>query len=87
MKWKENRATYHNLKNTDSLNALTEIDHEKLWLPEVIYENTDQQETTRLGDNWEWKTRVIVKREGNSSFSGPDVLDETEIFKGCENRS
>ena len=42
LKWKENRATYQNLKNTDSLNALTEIDHEQLWLPEVIYENTDQ---------------------------------------------
>ena len=85
MKWKENRATYQNLKNTDSLNALTEIDHEQLWLPEVIYENTDQKETTRLGSNWEWKTRIIVKREGSSSLSGLDVLDETEIFMGSEN--
>ena len=65
LKWKENRATYHNLKKETTLNALT-IDHiDKLWLPRVIYANTDQKETTRLGDNWEWDTRLIVDRQGN----------------------
>ena len=85
MKWKENRATYHNLKSRDSLNALTKSDYENLWLPKVIYENTDQKETTRLGSIWEWETRVIVKKEGNSTFSGLDTLDETELFNGREN--
>ena len=85
MMWKENRVTYQNLKTRDSLNALKETDYENLWLPKVIYENTDQKETTRLGSNWEWETRVIVKRGGNSSLSGFDTLDETEIFTGLEN--
>ena len=68
--WKENRATYHNLKETDNLNALTQTEIETLWLPNVIYENTDQKETTRLGEfgNGEWETRVIVKKEGNSTL-------------------
>ena len=48
--WKDNRATFHNLKLSDSLNALTQEDIEQLWLPRVIYENTDQKETTRLGE-------------------------------------
>ena len=30
-------------------------------------------------------TRVIVRKEGNSTLSGLDTLDETEIFKGDEN--
>ena len=85
MRWKENRATYQNLKQRDSLNALTQNDFESLWLPKVIYENTDQKETTRLGSNWEWETRMIVKREGNSILSGPDTLDETDIYSGAEN--
>ena len=67
------------------MNALLETDFEQLWLPKVVYENTDQKETTRLGTIWEWETTVIVTREGNSTFSGPDVLDETEIFSGDEN--
>ena len=83
--WKENRITYHNLKVNDNLNALMQSDIETLWLPNVIYENTDQKETTRLGSNWEWKTSVIVKREGNSTLSGLDTVDETEIFAGREN--
>ena len=86
MMWRENRVSYHNLKERDSLNALSEEDYEKLWLPEVIYENTDQKESTRLGTAWEWKTRVIVKREGNLTRSGLETVDETEIFRGNENR-
>ena len=53
----------------------------------MIYENTDQKETTRLGEfgNGEWDTSVIVKKEGNSTLSGPDTLEETLIFNGHEN--
>ena len=83
--WKEIRATYHNLKIEDSLNALEETDIEQLWLPKVVYENTDQKETTRLGYFTEWETIVIVKREGNSTLSGLDAIDETEIFNGDNN--
>ena len=83
--WKENRATYQNLKIEDSLNALEESDFEQLWLPKVVYENTDQKETTRLGSNWEWETTMIVRREGSSTLSGLDVLDETELFSGENN--
>ena len=50
-----------------------------------MYTNTDQQETTRLGVDWEWSTSVLVKREGPFERSGYEVLDEIEIFKGNEN--
>ena len=85
MVWVDDRATYQHLKNRTSLNALQESDVEKLWLPEVIYENTDQKMTTRLGANWEWAIKLVVKREGNLTRSGLDTLDETEIFRGAEN--
>ena len=73
------------MKIEDSLNALEETDFEQLWLPKVVYENTDQKETTRLGYFTEWETTVIVKREGNSTLSGLDALDETELFSGDNN--
>ena len=85
LQWRDNRATYHNLKDNEALNALTKEDISALWTPEVIYENTDQKETTRVGATWEWKTSVLVKREGNFTRSGLDMVDETEIFKGSEN--
>ena len=85
MQWRENRAKYQNLKNDTSLNALTEDEIRKLWLPLVIYQNTDQKESTRLGVDWEWVTRVVVNKEGGFTRSGIDEVDEAEIFEGEEN--
>ena len=85
MKWRDNRLSFHNLKQETSLNALLESDFKKLWLPLVIYDNTDQKVTTRLGMEWEWSTSVMVTREGNFTRSGLDTLHEIEIFKGEEN--
>ena len=88
LNWKEKRATYKNLKKRDSLNALPRRDLDMLWLPEVVYENTDQKETTRLGEygKGEWKTKVVVRKEvENGTMSGLESVDETEIFKGSEN--
>ena len=85
LEWKENRASYHNLKNYFALNALSTEEINRLWLPLVIYTNTDQKESTRLGVDWEWSTNVVVQREGDFERSTPDVLDEIEIFKGVEN--
>ena len=48
----------------------------------MVFTNTDQQETTRLGENWEWTTDVVIQREGQFERSRYRVLDETEIFKG-----
>ena len=85
MKWKENRVRYLNLKSEASLNLLSEKDTRTLWLPLVIYQNTDQKESTRLGVAWEWMTRVMVNREGGFKRNGLEEIDEAEIFEGEEN--
>ena len=87
LEWQENRATYHNLKPEKSLNSLRTVDIDQLWLPRVVYENTDQQETTRLGEfgNGEWETRIVVNRQGNFTRTELNVVDEIEIFNGASN--
>ena len=85
LQWKENRVTYHNLKEETSLNALSNADISKLWLPLIIYDNTDQKDSTRLGWINEWLTRVSVDKEGPFSRSGINDVDEAEIFEGNEN--
>ena len=86
LQWKENRVKYLNLKKEASLNALTEEDIRKIWLPLIVYDNTDQKEVTRIGMDWEWATRVTVTREGNFTRSGIKEVDEAEIFEGAQNR-
>ena len=83
--WRENRVTYQNLKNESTNNMLTQEEVNMLWLPLVIYWNTDQEETTRLGENWEWKTGISVQREGIAKRNPLKYIDEAELFKGSEN--
>ena len=85
LKWKETRASYYNLKKHAILNILSEKNLEQLWLPELVYENTDQKDSTRIGNDWEWKTTVVVIREGNYSRGGASMVNEVEIFEGREN--
>ena len=65
LEWKDYRLTYSNLKDQLYLNTLTDDDIDKVWLPLVIYDNTDQKETTRLGWRTEWSTSVTIVKEGN----------------------
>ena len=65
LEWLDYRLSFNNLKEQTYLNALTEEDKRSIWLPIVVFDNTDQKETTRLGAEWEWSTSVIVTREGN----------------------
>ena len=87
LEWKEPRATYQNLKWDTSLNALNVTGMRGIWLPLVVYDNTDQKEVTRLGMDWEWITTVAVTREEESpERSRIEVVDEVEYFQGGKNR-
>ena len=83
LKWRDIRLTYMNLKTKSSLNALSDADISALWLPRVIYANTDQKKTTKVG--YEWDTIVTIIKEGNFTRSGLETVDETEMFQGDEN--
>ena len=86
LQWLEYRASYNNLKKNRYMNSFAQEDINKLWLPLLIYDNTDQKETTRLGENWEWSTNVFITREGKSVESSDEEVDERRIYKGAENR-
>ena len=84
LNWRENRAIYHNLKDETSLNALTDYEIYQIWLPYVIYANTDMKEAVRLEDGLD--TTIVVTREGNFTRNGNGEVDEIEIFEGKENK-
>jgi hypothetical protein len=80
LSWKENRATYNNLKQKTALNALTKEDISMLWLPYVIYDNTDMKEAVQLEVGL--KTTMVINREGSFISSGVEHVDEIETFQG-----
>ena len=79
LEWFENRFTYNNLKTETAMNVLNSEQQSTIWLPLVIFYNTDQKETTRLGMINEWSTEVNVVRRGNFTRIGLDSADEVEI--------
>ena len=83
LEWKENRAKYNNLKIKRSLNAFTDTEINTIWLPYVIYANTDMKEAVQLEDGLD--TTIVVNREGNFTRSGVEEVDETEVFDGKDN--
>jgi hypothetical protein len=87
LEWKEtSRLIYHNLQKRTSLNVINDEDVGKLWLPKVIYVNTDQKETTRLGEGGEWSTTLTVTREQDTpERSSTAKVDEIEIYHGDNN--
>ena len=87
LEWRENRARYHNLKVKTNLNALTDANIRSLWLPYVLYSNTDMKEAVQLDDGVPpTRTTILVAREGKFIRSDFDVTDEIEIFEGKDNR-
>ena len=85
LRWQENRVTFQNLKHDSTNNMLSQEEVSELWLPRVIYWNTDQEETTRLGAEGEWSTDILVEREGGAKRNSMTDIDEAEIFQGIEN--
>ena len=82
MEWFDYRISYHNLKHARSSNALSSDEVDRLWIPLVIYENTEHNEGTKATDD----TEVTITREGTFHESEKDNVDEINIFSGRDNR-
>ena len=83
MSWYENRVNYHNLKIDDTLNSLSDADLQDLWIPYIIFQNTDNNEAVTIDGI---RSTAFVTRESSFERSTFDVADEIEIFKGSENK-
>ena len=74
LEWNDTRVRYHNLKNESIRNKLSLEEVEELWLPYIIYKNTDDTETTKLGDDW--TTDVMVNRTYENTFPRGEGWEE-----------
>ena len=52
-----------------------------IWIPYIIFQNTDDDEAVKvdaLTEDGTMRTEVSIKRENNFTRSGPEVADEVE---------
>ena len=76
------RLKYHNLKTERSNNLLSRSEIDNLWIPFVVFSNTENSEATKGDDDSE----VTVTKEGDYTESSLDVMEEINIFEGSDNK-
>ena len=80
--WFDKRLTYWNLKLSRYANALSMDEKGSIWLPILVFTNTDHNEVT-AGDA---DSEVTITRESDFVRSEPNVVEEINIFDGRTNR-
>ena len=89
------RIKYLNLKNTRSQNALSLEDVHRLWIPFLIFDNTEKNEATKVQSIFfldphfaqgTEDTELTLTREGDYIGSTDDNVEEINIFEGQFNR-
>ena len=82
LEWYDYRLTYWNLKRRRSANRLTEEEFEKIWMPYLIFKNTEKNEATVK----DAEAEITLTREGNFTRSDDSIIEEINIFNGIENK-
>ena len=82
LEWFDFRVKYYNLKKDRSSNAMSTEEVERLWIPFLVFENTDHSEATEGTKD----TELTLTREGEYITSDMDQVEEINIFEGQFNR-
>ena len=82
LNWFDYRLIYHNLKDSRMANSPTREEVEQLWIPSVIFDNTEHNDVMTLDS----LAKVTISKEGTSTPSDVTSVDEIDIFDGSENK-
>ena len=81
--WFDRRLSFNNLKLLPEMNILSPEDRDKIWVPNLIFDNTDSNEEAKYDKKSYIK--VIPSKTFGYMIADYDVRDNTYIFDGEEN--
>ncbi|CAM6054349.1 unnamed protein product [Sphagnum tenellum] len=79
--WRDKRLTMVDLKKDQDLNTLTPEFRNKIWIPEIVFYNT-QEKLESLNDE---KAFATIRRNASYQMSPKQQLQNAYFFKGEEN--
>ena len=79
--WHDSRLIYYNLKNDTGLNALSPEEKQQLWIPVLIFDNTENKLSTVVDED----STIVVNKRGNYTLSTMENVENRQFFKGDEN--
>ena len=81
MEWFESRLKFKNLKDDITLNGFLPNENQEIWVPELIFSNTEEKPTTIVDQ----KTSIKARKLGEFKLSKSDENENIRYFKGTEN--
>ena len=81
MKWLESRLRFKNLNEETSFNTLLPNENTEIWVPELVFLNTDKETTTKV----DARTTINIEKRGQFVLSKSFELENIYYYKGEEN--
>ena len=81
LKWFESRVRFKNLKEDIDLNNFLPSENTEIWVPELIFENTEEKPSTTSDE----KTSIKVEKRGKFKASEISENQNIQYFAGSEN--
>ena len=81
LSWSDQRLNFNNLNREMFLNLPNAWEKHKIWIPVLIFENTETNYETLLDP----QARIYVNRSGNYTLSSEFETEEIAKYKGSEN--
>ena len=79
--WFDSRMTFNNLNKETGLNALSPKEKNMIWLPELVFLNTEQRPKVTLDE----ETQIIVDRQSSFQLSPITELENVQVYSGSKN--
>ena len=76
------RLTFFNLKEDTGLNALSPTEKQDIWVPELVFPNTENRLGTLVDDD----SSVTVEKKGNYTRSDISDVENRQFYTGEENK-
>ena len=80
--WYDDRLTWNDLNDDKFLNIPDQEVINRLWVPVVIFDNTENKFETPLDK----KSRLVVQKKGKYTLAPVTETEETAYYKGSENK-
>ena len=81
LEWKDHRLTYYNLKEEKEANIISMDDRNKMWIPPLVFNNTNENIKVQNDED----ANIVIRRLGTHTIAPILELNENYVYSGGEN--
>ena len=81
MTWVDARLNFFNIKMKETMNVISMAELNKIWLPVIIFDNTEEGQITINDD----KASATINRTGRGTGSDSSISEDIDLYRGSEN--